>query len=90
MVTLKPGEAIKRSWDINLIFDFETPQDYTVDAGFYLIWFQAEESVFKLENGFSHTITSDMADVSVVEVESFVSRKLFTQYYYNVTDDGTT
>jgi hypothetical protein len=52
MVTLKPGEAIKRSWDINEIFEFETPQDYTLDAGFYLIWFQEEETVFKLENGF--------------------------------------
>jgi hypothetical protein len=31
-----------------------------------------------------------MTLVTVVEVESFVSRKLFTQYYYNVTDDGTT
>ncbi len=86
MVTLKPGEAIKRSWDINLIFDFKTPQEYTLDAAFYLIWFQEEETVYKLENGFSHAITSDMAPVTVVEVESFISRKLWTEYHVDLKD----
>jgi len=90
MITLKAGEAIKRTWDINEIFDFEIAQDYTIDAGFYLIWFQGEETVFKLENGYVHPITSEMTPVTVVEVESLISRKLFTQYYYNVTDDGVT
>ncbi len=76
MITLKAGEAIKRTWDINEIFDFEIAQDYTIDAGFYLIWFQGEETVFKLENGYVHPITSEMTPVTVVEVESFISRKL--------------
>jgi hypothetical protein len=101
MITLKAGEAIKRTWDINEIFDFEIAQDYTIDAGFYLIWFQGEETVFKLENGYVHSITSEMTPVTVVEVESFISRKLSdpitprklqnaSQYYQDITSGSST
>ncbi len=59
-----------------------------MDAGFFFLWWGLDDEQV-LENAKTHVIISDMLKIDVIEIESFVSRKLYTPYTFTVSDSGS-
>jgi hypothetical protein len=59
-----------------------------LDSGFFFLWWGLDDE-HVLDNAKTHVIISDMIKIDVVEIESFVSRKLYTPYTFTVSDSGS-